>query len=136
MIDGCNAIEISGLVKTFGETNAVDGVALSVPRGTTLGLLGPNGAGKSTTLKMLIDMLRPTAGTVQVLGMEIPAFAPKIKQRVGYVPEAHHIYRWMTVGEVLAFSRAMFDSWNDELCNELLDVFQLPSNRSVRALSK
>ncbi len=136
MIDNGNAIEVSGLVKQFGENNAVDGVSISVPRGTTLGLLGPNGAGKSTTLKMLMGMLRPTAGTIHVLGMEMPASAPKIKQRIGYVPESHHIYRWMTVGEALRFSRAMFESWNDELCNELLDLFQLPSDRRVRALSK
>ena len=136
MIDNSNAIDISGLVKQFGKTNAVDGIKLSVPRGTTLGLLGPNGAGKSTTLKMLMGMLRPTAGTVQVLGMEMPANGPKVKQRIGYVPEAHFIYRWMSVCEVIRFSRSMFNSWNDELCADLLEVFQLPSDRRVRALSK
>ncbi len=54
------AIELQNLTKRFGKTIAVDSIALSIPRGSTLGLLGPNGAGKSTTLKMLMGMLRPT----------------------------------------------------------------------------
>ena len=136
MSDEGAAIEIRGLTKRFGRATAVEGLDLSVARGTTLGLIGPNGAGKSTTLKMLMGMLRPTAGSVQVLGMDIRQSAPKIKQRVGYVPEAHHIYRWMTVWEVIRFSRAVYETWNDELAAELLDMFQLPKNRRVRALSK
>jgi ABC-2 type transport system ATP-binding protein len=130
------AIELKDLTKQYGKTTAVDSIALSIPKGSTLGLLGPNGAGKSTTLKMLMGMLRPTAGTVEVLGMDMLESASKIKQRVGYVPEAHHIYRWMSVGEAIQFARSMFDTWNDELSGELLDVFQLPSDRRVRALSK
>ena len=75
------AIELKDLTKRFGKTTAVDSIALSIPRGSTVGLLGPNGAGKSTTLKMLLGMSRPTAGTVHVLGMDMPESAPKIKQR-------------------------------------------------------
>ncbi len=130
------AIDLRGLTKRFGKTTAVDRITLAVPRGTTLGLLGPNGAGKSTTLRMLMGMARPTAGTVRVLGMEMPGLAPRIKQRVGYVPDTCHAYRWMSVEEVIRFSRAMYASWNDDRSAELLDMFQLPSKRRVRGLSK
>ena len=131
-----NAIDIRGLTKRFGRTTAVDGFKISVPHGATLGLLGPNGAGKSTTLKMMMGISRPTTGKIHVLGMDIARSAPIVKQRVGYVPESHHIYPWMSVGGAIRFSRAMYSEWNVELAAELLDVFQLPSQRRVRALSK
>jgi daunorubicin/doxorubicin transport system ATP-binding protein len=62
------AVEASGLVKTFGETRAVDGVDLAVRKGTVYGLLGPNGAGKTTTIRMLATLLRPDAGTARCSG--------------------------------------------------------------------
>ena len=65
------AIELKGLTKRFGSTLAVDNLSLSVKRGSTLGLIGPNGAGKSTTIKMLMGLLNPTAGTAQVLGRDV-----------------------------------------------------------------
>ena len=67
------AIEASGLVKTFGDTRAVDGVDLAVPRGAVYGVLGPNGAGKTTTIRMLATLLRPDAGSARVLGRDIVA---------------------------------------------------------------
>jgi ABC-2 type transport system ATP-binding protein len=67
----------------------------------TMGLVGPNGAGKSTTVRMLMGMLRPTSGEVRVLGMEMPGEAPAMRKRVGYVPERHDIYPWMTVREAI-----------------------------------
>ena len=67
------AIEANGLVKTFGETRAVDGVDLAVRSGSVYGVLGPNGAGKTTTIRMLTTLLRPDAGTAQVLGHDVVA---------------------------------------------------------------
>ena len=65
------AIEASGLVKTFGDTKAVDGVDLAVRQGSVYGVLGPNGAGKTTTIRMLATLLRPDAGSARVLGHDI-----------------------------------------------------------------
>ncbi|MEG8276348.1 ATP-binding cassette domain-containing protein [Streptomyces sp. AHA2] len=76
------AIETAGLVKTFGETRAVDGVDLSVPAGTVYGVLGPNGAGKTTTVKMLATLLRPDGGQAHVFGHDIVREADEVRGRV------------------------------------------------------
>ena len=77
------AISISGLVKTFGEVRALDGVDLEVQQGTVLGLLGPNGAGKTTAVRVLATLLRPDAGTIRVLGLDVVEDAAQLRQRIG-----------------------------------------------------
>ncbi|MFD5373749.1 ATP-binding cassette domain-containing protein [Streptomyces griseoincarnatus] len=76
------AIETAGLVKTFGETRAVDGVDLTVPTGTVYGVLGPNGAGKTTTVKMLATLLRPDGGEARVFGHDVVRDADAVRSRV------------------------------------------------------
>src|SRR5687767_8910285 len=73
------AIEAEGLVKSFGDTRAVDGVDLSVARGAVYGVLGPTGAGKTTTIRMLATLLRPDAGTARVLGHDIVSESDKVR---------------------------------------------------------
>ncbi|QDU46335.1 ABC transporter ATP-binding protein [Symmachiella dynata] len=130
------AIQLQGLTKRYGKTTAVEDLSLVIPRGSTFGLLGPNGAGKSSTIKMLMGMLSIDAGTATVLGINVADSPSAMKQRVGYVPELHHIYRWMTVRKVIGFVKSFYPSWNDELCDELLDLFELPIDRKVAQLSK
>jgi ABC-2 type transport system ATP-binding protein len=134
--DSDSVIELAGLTKLFGRTLAVGNLSLQVPRGTTFGLIGPNGAGKSTTIRMLIGVLSSTAGTARVLGMDVSAEPVWVKQRVGYVPETHHICRWMRVDEVIGFCRSLYDSWNDRTCQEMLDLFKLDPRKKVKHLSK
>jgi len=119
------AIETFWLTKRFRHTLAVSDLSLSIPRGSTFGLLGPNGAGKSTTIKMLMGMLSISAGQARVLGVDVQDDPVEIKQRVGYVPEAHYIYRWMSVREAIGFCKSCFRKWNDETCRDMLDLFQL-----------
>jgi ABC-2 type transport system ATP-binding protein len=130
------AIELAGLTKRFGRTLAVNDLSLTIPRGSTFGLLGPNGAGKSTTIKMLMGLLSITAGEARVLGIDVQTDATQVKQRVGYVPEAHHIYRWMRVGEVLGFCKSCFHTWNDQTCQEMVALFGLDLEKKVKHLSK
>jgi ABC-2 type transport system ATP-binding protein len=130
------AIELVGLTKRFGRTPAVDDLSLQIARGSTFGLIGPNGAGKTTTIKMLMGMLRATAGQARVLGMDVFAEPVRVKQRVGYVPESHHVYRWMRVAEVIGFCRSLYDSWNDATCRQMLDLFDLDLRKKVKHLSK
>src|SRR6185503_6086253 len=81
------AIELSGLSKSFGSRTVLDGIDLTVERGTILGYIGPNGAGKSTTVKILCGLLPDFEGEVRVLGLDPRADALAVKRRIGYVPE-------------------------------------------------
>ena len=130
------AIETAGLTKRFGDKLAVDGLDLRIPAGTVFGFIGPNGAGKSTTIKMLMGMLRKTAGDARVLGVDISDRAERIKQRIGYVPELHYMYRWMRVRDVIGFCRSLYETWNDSLCADLLKLFELDTKKRIRHLSK
>jgi len=130
------AIELLGLTKRFGRTTAVDRLSLRVTPGSTFGLIGPNGAGKTTTIKMLMGVLTPTAGQARALGIDALAEPLVLRQRVGYVPESHHMDRWMRVAEVVGFCRSLYASWNDRTCREMLDLFELDERKKVRHLSK
>lgn len=130
------AIELTGLTKRFGRTLAVSDLSLTIPRGSTFGLLGPNGAGKSTTIKMLMGMLSITAGEARLLGIDVAADPIQVKQRVGYVPETHHVYRWMRVGEAIGFCKSCFRTWNDQTCQEMVELFGLDLEKKVKHLSK
>jgi ABC-2 type transport system ATP-binding protein len=77
------AISVTGLVKSFGDVRALDGVDLEVPSGSVLGLLGPNGAGKTTTVRVLTTLLRPDAGTVRVTGLDVVRDAVELRSRIG-----------------------------------------------------
>jgi ABC-2 type transport system ATP-binding protein len=130
------ALELTGLTKRFGRTTVVDNLSLSVLPGTTLGLIGPNGAGKSTTIRMLMGMLSITAGQARVLGIDPVCDAVGVKRRVGYVPESHHIYRWMRVDDVIWFVKSFYEKWNDDVCRTLLELFGLDGRRKIEHLSK
>lgn len=97
------AIETHGLRKTFGDLIAVQGIDLAVPSGSFYGFLGPNGAGKSTTIKCLTGLLRPTAGTVRLLGLDPLADPVGAKRQVGVVPEDLALFDRLTAAETLSF---------------------------------
>jgi ABC-2 type transport system ATP-binding protein len=97
------AIRTHGLRRTFGDFVAVDGVDLDVPRGSLYGFLGPNGAGKSTTIKCLTGLLAPTAGSMELLGLNPLADPVAVKRQVGVVPEDLALFEQLTAAETLAF---------------------------------
>ena len=97
------AIETHGLRKTYGDFVAVHGIDLTVPRGSFYGFLGPNGAGKSTTIKCLTGLLRPTDGTVRLLGIDPLADPVAVKRQVGVVPEDLALFDRLTGAETLSF---------------------------------
>jgi ABC-2 type transport system ATP-binding protein len=85
---------------------------------------------------MLMGILTPTAGAAHVLGREVLAEPLVVKQRVGYVPESHHVDRWMRVAEAVGFCRSLYKSWNDRTCREMLDLFELDVKKKVKHLSR
>ncbi|MBP2017442.1 ABC-type multidrug transport system ATPase subunit [Symbiobacterium terraclitae] len=98
-------IVAQGLRRRFGRVEAVRGVDLAVRRGECLGLLGHNGAGKSTTIRLLLGLIRPTAGQALLFGR--PAGHPAVRARVGYSPETPHFYPFLTARETLDFFRKL-----------------------------
>jgi ABC-2 type transport system ATP-binding protein len=98
-----NAVEVQKLSKRFGDFVAVDAISFEVPRGHIFGFLGPNGAGKTTTIRMLLGLLRPTAGHATVLGLDSERQADMIRQRIGYMSQKFSLYNDLTVEENLNF---------------------------------
>jgi len=97
------AVETHGLTRDFGSVRAVAGIDLAVPAGSFYGFLGPNGAGKSTTIKCLTGLLRPTAGTMRILGMDPLADPVGVKRRIGVMPEDLALFDRLTAEETLSF---------------------------------
>jgi ABC-2 type transport system ATP-binding protein len=97
------AVETRGLTRTFGDFRAVDAIDLAVPAGSFYGFLGPNGAGKSTTIKCLTGLLRPSAGSMRILGIDPLADPVAVKRRIGVVPEDLALFDRLTAGETLDF---------------------------------
>jgi ABC-type multidrug transport system ATPase subunit len=97
------AVETRDLTRTFGTFRAVDGIDLAVPTGSFYGFLGPNGAGKSTTIKCLTGLLRPSAGSMRILGLDPLADPVGVKRRTGVVPEDLALFERLSGEEMLAF---------------------------------
>ncbi len=131
-----SALKVTGLTKRFGSQLAVGSLNLEIRRGTTFGLLGPNGAGKSTAIRMIVGLTEPDDGEIELLGESIYPRSVELKRRVGYVPEFHRMYRWMTVGQIVRFASAFYPDWDDQYCELLLTQFDLPIDRKVAKLSK
>jgi len=96
-----SVVEIRGVSRRFGDVMAVDNLTLSLGAGEIMGFLGANGAGKTTTIKMLLGLIRPSAGTVSVLGGD-PSDA-KVRAKIGYMPEIAYYYPYLNARELLAF---------------------------------
>jgi ABC-2 type transport system ATP-binding protein len=129
-------IELRQLSRSYGKTEAVNGLSLSVRPGRCYGFFGRNGAGKTTTIKCLLNLLRPTGGTVRVFGLDPQVNEVAVKSRLAYVPDAVAFYPWMTVRDTLEYLASFRRHWNRELENDLLKRFQLDPDKKTSALSK
>jgi len=129
-------IEINGLTRRYGKLDAVNDLSLTVRPGRCYGFFGRNGAGKTTTIKCLLNLLRPTAGTVQVFGLDPSKQEVAVKSRLAYVPDAIAFYPWMTVRETLNYVASFRQHWNRETEAELLSRFDLDPKQKVNALSR
>jgi len=102
------AIDITRLVKKFGNAIALDGIELSVPRGSVFGFLGPNGAGKTTALRILTGLARPTSGTARILGVDVSAGRSDVRSQIGFLPDVPGFYPWMTARELVEYAGRLF----------------------------
>src|SRR5579872_2152734 len=129
-------IEIKNLTRKYGQTEAVQGLNLTLTAGKCYGFFGRNGAGKTTTIKCLLNLLRPTAGDVRVFGLDPARHEVAVKSRLAYVPDHVAFYPWMTVRETLDYFAAFRANWNRETERSLLDRFRLDPRQKASHLSK
>ena len=121
-------IEVEHLVKRYGGFTAVNDLSFRVPRGTLFGFLGPNGAGKTTTMRMIAQILRPTAGEIRIGGVATWERPQVIKQMIGYIPDRPYVYEKLTGAEFVRFVAALYGQEGasvERRMNELLEVFEL-----------
>lgn len=130
------AITVEGLVKDYGSFRALDGIDLAVERGEVFGFIGPNGAGKSTTIRILLDLLRPTAGAVRVLGEDPATGGPALRARLGYLPGELILSGTATGRQLLTHHAAVRGGRGRDRIAPLAERFLLDLDRPVRALSK
>lgn len=130
------AICTQKLCRRFGRTIALDAVDLEVSEGAVYALVGANGAGKTTLIKVLMNIFRPTSGSAQVLGYDSHRVAGKIFNRIGYVSENQQMPDWMTTGEMLAYYRNFYPTWDRTLEQQLVRQFDVPLNRKLKHLSR
>jgi ABC-2 type transport system ATP-binding protein len=122
------AVWARGLVRSFGKSKAVDGLDLSINKGEFYGLLGQNGAGKTTTIKMIVGLLRPTAGRAGIGEFDTWKQPVEVKRRIGVLPEEFNLYERLTGAELLDFAAAMHGLDRDDAIhrrNELLELLDL-----------
>ncbi|MEV4833712.1 ABC transporter ATP-binding protein [Nonomuraea sp. NPDC049486] len=131
-----DAISVTGLVKAFGATRALDGLDLVVGTGEVHGFLGPNGAGKSTTIRILLGMLRVDAGTARLLGGDPWADATELHRRLAYVPGDVTLWPQLSGGEVIDLLGRLRGGLDQRRRAELLERFDLDPRKKSRAYSK
>lgn len=131
-------IETSQLCKSFKDKPALRGLDLRVPTGSIFGFLGRNGAGKTTTIKTLMGLLRADSGAAHVFGTPVADAdrSVEIRRRIGFVTEDKELYPYMTVEQIIRFTRPFFPKWRDDLEQRYLQMFELPPKCKIPDLSK
>ena len=129
-------IQTNDLSMRFGQTEVLHEIERAVPEGAIYALVGPNGAGKTTMIKLLMNILRPTAGGAEVLGVDTQRLAGEVFSRIGYVSENQEMPDAMTVEELMDYMRPFYPRWDRRLERELVRQFDLPMKRKLKHLSR
>lgn len=129
------AIATRQLTKIYSRTEVVNNIDLRVEKGSVYGLVGRNGAGKTTLLKMLLGLVRPTAGSLNVLGMDYLHERLAILRRTAYVSESKALFDTMTGEDLVRFNRSYFSTWSDDAVRKYVKSLQVPMNRVFRNMS-
>jgi ABC-2 type transport system ATP-binding protein len=130
------AIDLQAVYKSFGTTEVLRGVTLSVGRGKTFAFLGRNAAGKTTTIRLLLGLLNRDDGAIRVLGIDPERQPIELRRRVGYLAEDQTMYGWMRVEEIVRFVAPFYPTWDHELAFKYLRDFELPLRTRIKHLSK
>lgn len=130
------AVDIARLSRSFRGKRALHEVSLQIPVGSIFGLVGLNGAGKTTLIRHVIGSLKAQQGRVRVLGDDPVRDPEGVLRRVGYLTEEDSLPKWIRVGELMDFYRAIYPSWDDAYARELCETFALSRRARLQSLSK
>jgi ABC-2 type transport system ATP-binding protein len=128
-------IEIEGLSCRYGRLEVVRDLSLQVMEGTTYAFLGTNGAGKTTTIKTLLNLLPPSRGSARVLGTPVSRLGPRELAQIGYVSTDQVLPPTLTLKHLIDYARAIYPTWDDGFCRQLLAIMALPLDRKVGQFS-
>ena len=126
-------LECRGLVKKYGDKEALKGIDLTIGKGKIVGLLGPNGSGKTTLIKLANGLLRPTSGELKIGGMDQGVETQKI---VSYLPERTYLNDWMKVSEIIDFFKDFYEDFDDKRAYFMLNKLKIRSDVKLKTLSK
>ncbi|HEV7900064.1 MAG TPA: ABC transporter ATP-binding protein [Planosporangium sp.] len=129
------AVETHSLTKRYGSVPALVDCDLTVPAGRVVALVGPNGAGKTTLLRLVVGLIRPTSGTVKVLGEVSVADTPQALAKVGFVAQEHPLYRRFTVADLLRMGQALNLRWDQQFAEQRLRTLGIPAKQRAGSLS-
>lgn len=129
------AIVIDSLAKSYGNVQAVRGISMSIERGEIFGFLGPNGAGKTTTIRCMLDVIRPTAGTIRVLGLDAQRDSHAMHQHIGYLPGDVRLPGRMTGKQIIQYF-ANLQGREPVLLDRLVERFDVEMKRPLKGYSK
>lgn len=135
MSSGAPILRVSNLHRSFGHLKVVNGLDLEVNPGEIYGFLGVNGAGKTTTIRMLMGIIAPQAGTIELMGKISKRTSLQQKRQIGYVSQQQFFYPWMDANMLGRFVSGLYPNWDEQEYQRLLNVLEVPTNRKTSQLS-
>jgi ABC-2 type transport system ATP-binding protein len=130
-----SVVHLENITHRYGKVCALDGLTLTVKQGEMYGFLGRNGAGKTTTLRLLMGLLRPDAGSIDLLGQRVKRVPVALKQRIGYVCQEPNYYPWMTARQLGDFVGSFYPKWDAPQFQRLLKLLDVPTDRRALEMS-
>jgi ABC-2 type transport system ATP-binding protein len=131
-----NLLKTENLSRRFPGVDALHGLTLDVPEGAIFALVGANGAGKTTAIKTVMNIIPPSGGRAEVLGVDSRRLGARQLEQIGYVSENQQMPSWMRVGYFLSYCKPFYPSWNDEDLAGLIRLYELPLDRPLGKLSR
>ena len=128
-----NIVEFKNVYKKYGNTDALKGIDIKIPKGKIVGLLGPNGSGKTTMIKIMNGLLTTTEGEVLINGMKPGIETKKI---VAYLPERTYLNDWMKVKDIIDFFKDFYEDFDEVKALQMLRTLDIDENRRLKTLSK
>lgn len=129
-------VHMQNISKSYGDLVVLSDLNLDIEEGSIFGLVGSNGAGKTTTIKILLNIIKATAGYAEIIGIDSRRLMAKDFTKIGYVSENQEMPSWMTIDYLFRYLKFFYPTWDEQRTTNFLDKFELPGDRQLRNLSR